>query len=104
MAAPRTELALEQLACGGQAPGRGLRRGGGPAVAAREIVRGERPVRAAVPVREIAARIAHGGEERLGQAGRERDAEAVAVTARVLHRDVARLPRHGEGEDAPLGR
>jgi hypothetical protein len=57
-------------------------------------------VRPRVAQREIACRIAHGFEQRLGQPGRQRDAQRVAITGDVFDCDESRFSRHQERDDS----
>jgi hypothetical protein len=103
-AAPRPELAIGHAAGGAQAHQRRIDHGAAQAQARAQIAAGKWPVRARIPAHEVADRIGDRLEQRLGQAGRQGCAQAVAIARGVFNRDQARLPRDAHLDGAPLGR
>ena len=96
------ELAFDQAPALDEALERERDDGDAEAVAARDVVRRERAVRAREAEHEIADRIGDRLQVALGDAVRNRRAEGVAVARRVLDGDEALLARDGDLEDAAL--
>ena len=101
--ATRPKLAFDEPSLAAQTQQHGLRRGRPEPVPRGEVGRGERRVRARVAQREVAQRIAHRLQQRVGDADRQRDADAVAEARRVFGRDESRVAGDAHVQRAPRG-
>ena len=99
--ASRTELTLHQPPGLGQTRQQRLRDRRAQAEAPRQRAHREGAMRAGEAQHEIPRGIADRLEQRVGKAGRQRRAEAVAVARRIFHRDVASLAREVDRDDSP---
>ena len=101
--AARAELAFDQPSLDRQAREHGFGRRGAEAVPHGEVRRREGRVRARVPEREVAERIANRLEQRLGDADRQRNAEGVAEARRIFDGDEARIAGDADRQDTARG-
>ena len=94
------ELALQHTPGGRQTRQQRLHDRDAQAETLRACGGGKWPVSTRIALDEIAHRVAHGLQQRVGQSQRQRCTKSVAIARRVLDRHVARLASHGHDDDA----
>ena len=101
--AARPELALHDAARGGKPRQRLLDDGDAKTESRRAGYARERPVRPGVALHQVADRVGHRFQKRVRQPLRQRCAEGVAVSCRVLDCDEPRCTCDGDRDDAACG-